>query len=249
MASNTYDFSIPALGTQRVDVQGTQALIRTLSAAVDVELKTDTGKTYRCTEGQGFECLGAGEVFSWVLVRNLSASAITGTISIGDAGYIDKRITGTVQVIDGERVKVTQGYCFRGVVSQAGGGAGGALMQLFNPAGSLKNVYVQALRFGASAADTWNLFSSTTQGPTLVGAGSNVDRTQPGSAGATRSGNDATAYLAQVTHALGYAAASTDVVLVMPRPILLRPGYGLILQMNTLATALRGTFEWEEWPL
>ena len=76
-----------------------------------------------------------------------------------------------------------------------------------------------------------------------------MDRTQAGGAASVNSGNDATVYAGQVTYAIGYIAASNDLIMVLPKPIVVRPGYGLIVNLNTIANNIRATFEWEEWPL
>ena len=172
------------------------------------------------------------------------SQSITVMYGAGNGGT--RRSPGVVSVIDGEYQKVLSGACFRGVCSQAGGGVGGAVGQLMNPIAALKNVFVQAIRLGSTGADSWNLFSTSTLSPILVGAGLNLDRNLSSAGASTRTGNDATAYASSFTYAIGYCSANTDLVLSFPRPVMLRPGFGLCVQINTLANNLRTTFEWEE---
>lgn len=247
MSSQIYDFTLAAAvgATQRLDVVGVAALIRSATGGA-VEITTDTGRKYRCDAGQGFTLKG-GE-FKFVTLRNLQAVANVGLIYLGDDEYEDRTITGTVNTVDGERLKVIQGVCFRGIASVAGGGAGGPIAQVWNTS-TTKNVYVGAVRIGASAADSWSLYSSTTQAPTLIGTGANLDRTAAASLATMRSGNDGTAYGGVQNLAIGYIGASSDLLTLLPKPVLLRPGAGLIVQATSLATNLRATFEWEEWPI
>lgn len=196
--------------------------------------------------GQGFKLPQDIKQFS-IKTMN-SGSSVAGQLLIGDGEFMNSRINGIVSVTDAEREKVGLGYAMRGIVSQAGGGTGGAVAQIFNPGASLKNLYLNSMRLGASAADTWSIFSTSTQAPTLVGAVLNLDRSLASGASATRSGNDATAYAAMVSYATGYIGASSDLLVEFPRPVLIKPGFGVAVQFSTLATNLRCTFDAEEWP-
>lgn len=175
-----------------------------------------------------------------------ASAACAGTVRLGVGRVQSARLVGTVQIIDGERNKVMAGVCFRGVVQS--GSINAATAELWNPAGSAKNLFVQAVRGGASVADAWGIVTTDFQ---LVNAGpatSNLDRNGQASVALMRWG-DATTMTNQKGHAAGYIAASSDVVVVMPRPILVRPGTGIAFYLNAAANVARATFEWEEWPI
>lgn len=115
MSSNVYDFTLAAAvgATQRIDVMGSKALLRVASGG-EVEIRTDTGKIYRCNEGQGLD-MGL-ETFNFLTLRNLQAVANSGLLSIGDSGWIDNRITGSVAIIDSIGVGCqTQGVAFNAI--------------------------------------------------------------------------------------------------------------------------------------
>jgi len=175
-----------------------------------------------------------------------SATAQTVEILISDGKGGTRRQPGTVQVIDGERNKVLQGVCFRGVGQQSTTNAAG--VQVWNPAGSGRNIFVQAVRVGATTADAWSLATTDFQ---LAGGGivpANLDRAGANSIASVRTG-DASGITNSRGYGAGYMAANTDVVLVFPRPILIRPGFGIVIAGNAASNTVRATFEWEEWPL
>ena len=174
-----------------------------------------------------------------------SATAQTLELFLSARGGGTRRQPGVVQVIDGERAKVIAGNCFRGVGQITGNQAS---IELWNPVGSVKNIFVQAVRAGAASADSWGLQTSDFQLTTPGSTPSNLDRTGQASVALLRHG-DATALTNPRGHGAGYIPASQDVVILMPRPILLRPGMGCAIYLNAAANTLRATFEWEEWPV
>lgn len=194
--------------------------------------------------GQGIEL--PEEISSFTVRGEIYPSTYSGRLLVGSGNFLDSRLFGTVQTVDGEREKVMQGVCFRGIASVAGGGAAGAIAQLHNGTTN-RNVFVTGIRLGATAADSWSYYSTTTQAPTLIGPGVNMDRAAGGSLASIRSGNDATVYAGIQNLAIGYMSASQDVQIPLDKPIWLRAGACLNVQTTSLATAPRVTFEWEEW--
>lgn len=179
----------------------------------------------------------------WEIVP--ATPSCVGVVRVGMGRVQSARLVGTVQVIDGERQKVTSGQCFRAYATQTGNKAA---VQVWNPANSGKNIYVQAVRAGASTADSWQVQTSTNA---LGGAGptpANLDRSGGASVSLIRTG-DASTLSGIADMAAGYMQASNDVVLVFPRPVLLRPGLGLAFLATAAANSLRACFEWEEWPV
>lgn len=164
-------------------------------------------------------------------------------VSDGNAGT--KRQPGVVSVVDGERQKVAAGVCFRATPSQAGNAP---TCQIYNPAGSGKNIYLQAVRAGALNADSWGVRTTTTQHAVDQGNGKNLDVTAPDSVARVRCDNNPTPAAARFMSS-GYVSASSDVVIVFPRPILVRPGHGVDFYVNANPNTIRAAFEWEEWPV
>ena len=249
MASRIYDFTLAASigATQRLDVMASR--VKILSCSYPVEVRTDTGDVYSLLSGQGFN-LPTGKTFREVVLRNTVAAAQSGTLFIGDESFEDSRITGEVNIIDGERLKVLAGYAFS-AVAQVTGSTGSPFVQLWNAPGSGKNLFVQSVSFGLSAADSWGI-SSNTNILNLVppNAPFNVDASSVASpASALRYDNLAQTLIGVQPYKIGYALASTDRFIEFKRPILLRPGRGLLVFANALTTTIRASFEFEEWPI
>jgi len=248
MTNRVYDFTLAAaLGaSQRFSVSG--SFVKVLSAPGGrVNVKLDSGQDMSFLEGQGFRML-EGDEFGGLTLSNLQAVANVGTLFIGDSTFVDDRVTGVVQVIDTERRKVLDGNAYHTAASQAGGGAGSATIQLWNPAGSGKLVYVNSAVIGLSANDQYGFATTTTAGPTLVDQVRSLDVSGADGVSQCRSSNDATVYAISRTLRLGYGLANVDTPIAFPRPVLLRPGTGLRFLAVAAATALRGGFDLEEWP-
>lgn len=182
----------------------------------------------------------------WEITPTTAAAA--GIVRLGVGRVQSARLVGTVSVIDGERSKVLSGVCFRAAPSVVAGNAPCA--QLYNPAASGKNLFATAVRVGAQSADAWGLRTTATQygtaGPTPV----NLDSTSGAAAVALiRTDALATAPASPKFYASGFLQASSDVVIVLPRPILIRPGNGLDVYVNGNPNTIRANFEWEEWPI
>ncbi|MCV2361656.1 hypothetical protein LNV08_22045 [Paucibacter sp. TC2R-5] len=174
-----------------------------------------------------------------------SATAQTVEIFLSSSAAGSKRQPGIVRVVDGERDKVISGVCFRGAPGNSGNAP---VCQLFNPAGSGKNVFVQAVRAGALNADSWGIRTTTTPHTTSQGQGRNLDVTGADSAAQMRVDVNPTP-ANQRFLASGYIAASSDTVVIFPRPVIVRPGYGIDFYVGAAANTIRTNFEWEEWPL
>lgn len=184
------------------------------------------------------------EASCWELVPVTPAAAGVVRLGLGEVG--SARLVGNVRVIDGERDKVLAGVCYRSYAQVTG--ANKAAIQLWNPAGSARNLFVQAVRAGAVTADSWQIQTSDNA---LSGAGpapANLDRAGVSSVAQTRTGV-ATELTNVRDHAAGYIQASQDAIVLMPRPVLLRPGSGLTFFVNAASNTLRACFEWEEWPI
>lgn len=126
MATRIYDFTLGASigAAQQIPVNGSVVTVLSSAPATSkVRITIETGESWDCYPGQGFR-LPDGKQFAWVLVSNLAAVAMTGAIVIGDAGWIDNRITGMVTIADGGADKTAIGAQFSSSITRAAGGAG-----------------------------------------------------------------------------------------------------------------------------
>jgi hypothetical protein len=170
-------------------------------------------------------------------------------VRLGVGGVGSSRVFGTVSVIDGERNKVLAGKCYRGGATQAGGGGGNPTVELFNQAGSGQNLFVQAVRAGFALADAYGVATTTTRLPTAGGSTNNLRRGGPAAVSAIYTDNTGTALVASALLVAGYAPATTDSVILFPRPVMLAPGEGILAYGLNTGNTVRCFFEWEEWPI
>ena len=248
MATQTYDFALAS-------PVGSHRLIQTMGSRVKlqsclngpVRVRTDGGSSYDLLPGQGFR-LPDGQVFREIYVSNLSGLATLGTLIVGDQDFIDDRVSGSVEVIDGERSKVQSGVVFSGVCEIAGTTAGPRI-QVYNAAGSGRNVVVTSVMLGSATADSWALRVSPTQLANLAPEQPNNHDSTGAAPTATTLRYDTTGPVITLKgYRVGFLQAGADRQLTLPRPLLLRPGYGALVIANLTATSLRAAFEFEEYP-
>lgn len=112
-----------------------------------------TGLRLLLAPGQGYRLPeGAQEETSWVIGNYASVGTIAGTLLIGRGDVTDNRTSGQVEVIDGEQARVLAGISFVGSVAITGVAGQNAYCQLWNPAGSGRNLVVGNLSFASSTA-------------------------------------------------------------------------------------------------
>lgn len=173
-------------------------------------------------------------------------STCAGTVRVGMGRVQSSKVAGVVSIIDAETDKVVSGRAFRATADSPGGGAYVAHAQIWNPAGSGRLCYVRGANIGASAADGYGMWLTQTQAATLTTAPHNIDPAGVASAMEVRIGNTAPPFVIQRRVAIGYAGASVDVPIEFKRPILLRPGWGLVAYLAGTAASLRVGFDIEE---
>ncbi len=248
MASRIYDFSLGAAvgAAQRMDVMASR--VKLLTSAYAVQVRTEAGDMYTLLPGQGFT-LPAGQKFREVVLSNTAALANAGTIFIGDETFEDSRITGTVDTIDSGKTRTLAGQAFMGrAVLGAGAGMYGAL-QLWNPAGSVKRVVIEAVSMSCTVAGNIVLTmvsvaqSNAAFGKSKLGGGADstgvIQTATNASLGVLNpAGKDLswTANLANATYSYSFR-----------EPVVLTAGYGLMVVSDQNASAvLQAMFEFFE---
>lgn len=156
-----YNFSIAANGTQNLDVVGDY--VRIMSATGTVRLRTVEGWSAELSAGQGVRYAP----FNRLILEDLSGAVNTGTLFIGtgDPEIIDNTVNlgGSVTVSSGtvtitndsfNRAKAAAGTMFGGMwaTTLATSATSLAVLQLWNPVGSTRNLAVYA----------WEAFSTDT---------------------------------------------------------------------------------------
>ncbi|MBR8358333.1 hypothetical protein KDW10_13310 [Burkholderia vietnamiensis] len=242
----SYDIQIPAGGTQILEV-GAQIFdfLSSGSAfdAIQVLPEFQQGNV-TLKLGQGFD---AGKVVNRWFVKNPGTTAINGTVVLSTAGFRNFRISGDVNVLDGGKSRTLTGkaFCATGGAPAVAGQY--ARVQLWNPATSTNRVILEAASFSAISANcSANLVpqSATITTPGEVG--------QPKLIGAAQSTaevfTDTSAVAATGSMMQVSALQSSQTAFKLNEPIVIPPGFGLIVWASIANVQITCSFEWYEEP-
>lgn len=184
------------------------------------------------------------EGFNTVQIKSTQAQFIRIFVGSGDAGT--RRISSTVQVIDGERQRTNAGVMFTASCTASGGAATFPLCQLWNPVGSGKRLVLGAVGVGSPVSMSVNIWSAVAAATTDISAnfilnkllGSAVGaaqvRVMPAAALPTTSGFGVT------IPAYGYVPWKPTGVIVVS------PGVGVNFAGGVVNQALTVNLEWFE---
>ncbi|WP_444632767.1 hypothetical protein [Cupriavidus oxalaticus] len=239
-----YDLNIPAGGAQAIDVAGDR--VQFLSAVdpfAQIEIRPNYAQgNISLKPGQGFRF--GQQVTRWV-VFNRGAVPLSGYLLIGSGDFFDQRIAGTVDVIDGGKARTLGGLAFSAYSSASAVAATYTHLQLWNPVGSAKNLVVESTACSCGGAWGFQLRLHSAAISSLIGNGASK------LSGAAAS----VAELRQQTNAaiLGGApligldvTGGTPFIYKPVEPIVIKPGYGLMIVSTPQNTPFAGTFEWYE---
>jgi len=252
-----FDITVPATGTFPVHAAGRYikyvsgnngggdcSLIVVPGAGVGGKVVLQPGQAYRIAQDKATPD-------SWVLQNATGGATILGKVVIGDGRIDDNSLTGTVQVIDGGKSRTLANTAFSMYASAPAVAGQYARVQLWNPANSGKRLVVETITpLSGSTAESLATMFNTVALATLVGAG--ISKRSSGAAS-----NSGFVYLDST--ALAPTPASGDqICFQMPananqqyslkEPIVLDPGYGLVMWSFVANDALGCTFEWYEEP-
>jgi hypothetical protein len=229
-----YDFNLAANASQNIDVRG--RFFKYKSGTGSIRVRTSAGGYVDLLPGQGVWNVD----FTTLTVSDRTSSQNVGVILAGEFDFHDDRIVGTVDVVDGGKVRVQSGVTFAGSKKTApGGGALYAVTQLWNPVGSGKNVYVAQVNVDTDVAGV--LLCSTVNAELNPGVSVAIQNKRTG-------GADSTAVMESLAHATLGGPGTLRKVFEMPmggnvpfnykftEPFMLTPGYGINVYHGTVAT-------------
>lgn len=243
-ATQFYDFTTSANGTMVVFAAG--SYFRILSSTGAIQVGGEFGQIGPLLAGQGLR----NKQFSSITIKDLTGNANKGIIIVGDQDFVDDRITGEVSVIDGGKARTIAGNAFTWNPTQTSGAGGIPMAQLWNPAGSGKNVIVSEGVIFTQVAGGLYLGIATAA---LSAAGQAIanKRSLSATAPVAQPKVDSLAAQAVTTKTFGVAilpAAGTWSI-QLREPLVIEPGTGLVFQHNTVgASTISGMFEFFEEP-
>ena len=234
-----FDFNLSAGASQTLDVRG--RFFKYKSGTGMIRVRTSLGGAVDLLPGQGIENIN----FTNLTVSDRSNAQNAGTILAGDFDFRDDRITGSVEVIDGGRNRTIANQAFM-ATTYCGGQAGNtAQIQLWNPAGSTKRVIVERVARGSNTSGTVAVGITTAA---LVTKDKNAQCKLSGGALSTAElrfeSKVGASGLASLTS--NVVQAGVDLPFQFLEPVVLMPGFGLVLSASTLSADVLGAYEFFE---
>jgi hypothetical protein len=165
----------------------------------------------------------------WV-TNGATAQAVTLQISGGGAG--SDRVIGEVSVIDGGKFRTLNSQAFvHSANVQASAGVNPTSI-LFNPAGSLKNIFIKAVRSSFSVTQAYGIEFITDKGTNAVADAAAIVPKMIGSVSAATAWKNTTASFNGVSIGLNSflsAALSANQIdfVTFQEPIIIKPGQGM----------------------
>jgi hypothetical protein len=237
-----YDFTLKGGGAQILEVSG--SYFKYKGGTGPIRVTPSNGGPVDLMPGQGM----SGLKFDRLTVKDISGNANIGYLLAGDGAWSDDRITGNVEVIDGERTRTLAGTMFAGSPYCGAVPSTYSNLQLWNPVDSGKNLIIGAMDFGTITTGAINVLASNLALANLFNVA--VANKRLGSApgvGQLRWENRA----AQEAFTFGMlrneaTAANTPQQWNIRGAVVVPPGWGLNVYVPQAATTSTANFEWFE---
>lgn len=239
-------FALAAVDTKAFDISGTYfEIIDATGGVVSVNFSDSHGS--RTKDGELLSVLSGtflkfpGKGYSRFEVSNASGLPNTVTILYGFGEGGTRRssgnvtISGNVSTMERDRAKTQLGEPFFSWIDQAGGGAQNAFVQLWNPVGSGKNLYVKRCSFNFNAPDVAHCAVTSTQAGSLGVHGNPSSYKRDASPAATvaecRQSNALAVAGYLPCRVLTIPTANIDREVTFPNPMLIGPGFGFVVRV------------------
>ncbi|OFJ47583.1 hypothetical protein BA896_023275 [Janthinobacterium lividum] len=234
-----YDFNLPPGGALNLDVKG--RFFKYRSGNGPIRVRASKGGYVDLMPGQGVWSLD----YDSLTVQDRSGANNAGVLIAGDFDFHDDRIAGTVDVVDGGKNRTIAGQEFS--MAQNSGAIPGqcASLQLWN-AGTTKNIIISQIIFTSSVAGVqrigWNTALIASAGAAGVSkkAGGSVSIGVSAGVGLVAL-PVGFSYLGQVN-----TAAGIPYTYKLTTPVIIPPGFGMVVQGAQVNTDLNCIFEYGE---
>lgn len=193
--------------------------------------------------GQAYK-FNAGEAAPrWSIRNHKGEGTIVGQLLFSVGTFTDNRVSGSVEVIDGGKNRVSAGVTYS--LSAAPSAQAGLInhVQLWNPVGSGKNLVVSQVIVGTSAFDIVAFKFHNAALATLAGNVLNKKAGAAASIAESRSQRDAAVLTPGAALVFATCNGSSSNLIKPTEPFLLPPGNGLVVHNATANVALYATIE------
>lgn len=195
--------------------------------------------------GQGFDF--GKPVDRWLIV-NKGATAVAGQVMLSTAGFRNFRISGDVNVLDGGKSRTQSGSAFMANMFVGGTAGQYSAIQLWNPTGSGKRQIVESIAINSTVQGAMQFFINAVELTGSIGPGAQSKLS--GGALSAALNNSQTSATLWAGNYMGSAFLQANLLLTftLKEPIVLLPGYGLIIAQQVVASALQAVVEFYEEP-
>lgn len=223
-------FILAAGETKRWERAGRYVEVIDASGAFDLFLSDANGGRVDYAKGalSGVYLEGA---YQAIELSSASAQSITLLVTDGRGG--SRRQPGIVQVVDVNKSRTIAGSAFALASARASSAGVYARCGLVNPTGSTRRAVVERLRYGTNGATTTFAIGIVLQA-NLGGVGGAVaSKLAGGPASTCVNQADSSGVFAQNFAQFLYQLPGTSGEIALPTPIVMPPGYGLVVNVST----------------
>ena len=238
-SAKIYDFTLTAGGSFSLPVSG--SYVRIMSSTGTVEIVADGFRIGPIVAGQGSK----DKDFKRLTIVDRSGAANIGTVLVADSDFVDQTILGSVSVIDGGKARTIANNAFIGVNLYSAVAAQYSKVQLWNPANTGKSLILGAFSFSSTVAGSVYARYNTAA-LAISGSLSPASKLVGGAAPSALFRVESAATVTDPTLA-GFNFLANSAVFYTPKePFVIRPGYGLVINHQTVNADISANFEWFE---
>lgn len=196
--------------------------------------------------GQAYRMPNGETGTRWLIGNLRGEGTIVGRLVIGSGELTDNRITGSVEVIDGGFFRTLANKAFAWTSGAPAAVGTYARCQIYNPAGSEKYAAIKKVSLSPAGACVVAVFTHSQR---LSNFDAIENSKNPGGANsAMQEANEngaATMTNRKWLEYMQFAAAGTEKV-CFQEPVVIKPGWGIVIECQSLNMQVNGAFEWTE---
>lgn len=185
--------------------------------------------------------------FQSIQVTSAQAQVIKFFVGSGDAGT--RRTSGVVQIVDGEKARTLAGGMFAGAGAFPASAGNYTLIQLWNPAGTGRNVILSQISFSANASTAVDVYGTPTIAASDVSADRLANKLIGSGRGAAQVRAESNTNPFVFPYGIAYSGFVTASGMVYWTPrggLVIRPGFGLNVRAAAAGIQISANFEWQE---
>lgn len=245
-----FDFTVPVGSTRQIHIRSSYVRYAEGNAgglSTTIALRKMTGsETILMRPGQSFQLPEGDTTDSWVITNHDGLATISGLLFIGSGSFVDNRISGSVEVIDGGKNRTLSNSAFMGYLGLAALAAKFANLQLWNPAASGKNLIVEQIIVGGASAGAFLIRKHNAAILTLETRGLSKKAYGADGLGEVRKEHSDAPIGTGASYTSHDYAAGIPFILRPAEPFVLPPGSGIIATGYPVGSQFTATYEWYE---